>query len=117
MVHYRPQNYLMRLEKMVSGKLAITDINSTAGHIEMMRVCRERAEEYFLELALGIEFWQDGQLKYIGIAQNNQGYQELNRFLSHHNQRGLPLLSRAPDFEKCFYYLSMGAGSRTFKGP
>ena len=83
-------------------KLVLADINSTAGHIEMMRICRERRQEYPLEIALGIEFRQNHQLLYIGIAQNNQGYQELNRYLSYHNRRDLPLLSRAPVFENVF---------------
>ena len=97
-----PQELFDEARKNGVRKLALTDINSTAGHIEMMRICRERAEEYLLELVLGIEFWQEDQLKYIGIARNNKGYQELNQFLSHHNQRGLPLLSRAPEFENAF---------------
>ena len=83
-------------------KLVLADINSTAGHIEMMRICRERRQEYPLEIALGIEFRQNHQLLYIGIAQNNQGYLELNRYLSYHNRRDLPLLSRAPAFENVF---------------
>ena len=59
-------------------------------------------------MALGIEFWQNNQLKYIGIARSNQGYQELNKYLSHHNQRGLPLLSRAPEFENAFIIYPWG---------
>ena len=89
-------------------KLVLTDINSTAGHIEMMRICRERADDFPLELALGIEFRQDHQLLYIGIACNNQGYLELNQYLSHHNRRALPLLSRAPFFENVFIIYPWG---------
>ena len=97
-----PQDLFEEARKNRIRKLVLTDINSTAGHIEMMRICQAKAEDYPLEVALGIEFWDEGYLKYIGIARNNQGYLELNRYLSHYNQRGTPLLSRAPEFENVF---------------
>ena len=97
-----PQDLFEEARKNQVQKLVLTDINSTAGHIEMMRICRERTQDYPLEVVLGIEFWDQGRWKYTGIARNNQGYLELNRYLSHHNQRGTALLSRAPEFENAF---------------
>jgi DNA polymerase-3 subunit alpha len=96
-------------------KLVLTDINSTAGHIEMMRICRERQQHYPLELALGIEFRQNHHLLYIGIARNNQGYQELNQYLSHHNRQSLPLLSRAPFFENVFIIYPWGQATEDLR--
>lgn len=97
-----PQALFNEARKHGIKKLAVTDINSTAGHIEMLRICQEQRNQYHLELVLGIEFWQDEKLLYLGIAGNNHGYQELNRYLSHHNQSGRPLLSRAPEFENAY---------------
>ncbi len=110
-----PQDLFEEARKNGIRKLVLTDINSTAGHIEMMRICNERASEYELEIALGIEFWDEGRLKYTGIARNTQGYLELNRYLSHHNQRGAPLLSRAPEFENVFIIYPWGRAPEQVK--
>ena len=96
-------------------KLVVADINSTAGHIEMLRICREKQQEYPLEIVLGLEFWQDDRLLYVGIAANNQGYQELNRYLSYHNLKDLPLLSRAPEFENAFIVYPWGQAPPTLR--
>ncbi len=79
-------------------KLILTDINNTSGYIELLRIIRENNELYPLEVALGIEFRRDNQLLYIGLARNNDGFEELNRFLSHHNNQDIPLKPRAPEF-------------------
>ncbi len=110
-----PQSLFDEARRYGIQKLVLTDINSTAGHIEMMRICRERALEYPLEIALGIEFREKGKLKYIGIARNHQGYLELNGYLSNHNQRKLPLLSRAPSFENSFIIYPWGHAPEQLK--
>ena len=101
-------------------KLVITEINNTASYIEMLRLCSERApvngtdltafgkEAYPLEIALGIEFRKENQLIFIAIAQNNEGFEKINRFLSYHNSKGLPLPERAPEFENVFVIYPFG---------
>ncbi len=84
-------------------KLVLTDINNTSGYIELLRICKERRDEYDLQVALGIEFRQDDQLLYIGIAKNNRGFEQLNGYLSRHNVNELPLLKRAPNLEDVFF--------------
>jgi DNA polymerase-3 subunit alpha len=95
-------------------KLALTEINNTSSYIEMLRLCAERApakgtdltafgkEAYDLEIAVGVEFRKDNELLYIAIAQNNDGFESINRFLSHHNIKDIPLPVRAPGFENVF---------------
>ena len=86
-------------------KLILTEINNTASYIEMLRYCAEQRtstqqrfgpEGYNLEIGVGIEFRKDDELLYIAIAKNNNGFERINRFLSHHNlqQKSLPV--RAP---------------------
>ncbi len=79
-------------------KLILTDINNTSGYIELMRMIKERSAEYKLVVALGIEFRKDNKLLYVAIAKNNAGFEELNAFLSYHNNEDIPLSGRAPDF-------------------
>lgn len=94
-------------------KLVLTEINNTASYIEMLRLCAENAphegtltlygrEAYRLEIAVGIEFRKGDELLYLAIAKNNSGFEELNRFLSHHNLENKSLPSRAPVFENAF---------------
>lgn len=83
-------------------KLILTDINNTAGYIELLRIIQEKNAEWELEVAVGIEFRQDGQLLYIGLARNNEGFEELTRYLSHHNLQKTPLRKVAPRFGNAY---------------
>jgi DNA-directed DNA polymerase III PolC len=94
-------------------KLVLTEINNTASYIEMLRYCEENApykdghtkygtEAYKLDIAVGIEFRRDNELLYILIAENNDGFEKINRFLSHHNAEKKPLPDRAPEIENTY---------------
>ncbi len=89
-------------------KLVLTDINNTSAYIEMLRICNEEREDYDLKLAVGIEFRRDEKLLFIGIAQNNEGFKELNGYLSYHNNTGQPLLRKAPGFNNVFVIYPFG---------
>ncbi|MEL6535885.1 MAG: DNA polymerase III subunit alpha [Bacteroidota bacterium] len=83
--------------------LVLTDINSTSGYIDVLKVIDERKNELSLRLVVGIEFRHDQQLRYIGIAKNNVGFEQLNRFLSHHNGTEEQLPTRAPELPDVFF--------------
>ncbi|MBX2947027.1 MAG: DNA polymerase III subunit alpha [Cyclobacteriaceae bacterium] len=97
-------------------KLVLTEINNTASYIEMLRLCEERKpgsplaadKMYDLEIAVGIEFRQGHELLYITIAQNNNGFEKINRFLSHHNRESKNLPERAPEIENTFVIYPFG---------
>jgi len=65
----------------------------------------QKAELLYMEAAIqtkplaGIEFRYKNQLRYIGLAKNQAGLGEMNRFLTQHNFEGTPLPAAAPDFE------------------
>jgi DNA polymerase-3 subunit alpha len=82
-------------------KVVVTEINNTASYIEILRHRREE-ETYPLEIALGVEFRKGNELLYIAIAKNNEGFEEINRFLSHNNTHEITPLARAPVFENVF---------------
>ena len=75
--------------------LALTDINNSTGIVGFVKTCRENG----IRPIAGIEFRRDEQLLYIGLAMNNEGFRELNEFLSYHTLNGLPLPNQAPEFE------------------
>ena len=63
--------------------LALTDINNSTGIMDFVAACKEKG----IKPIAGIEFRRDDRLLYIGLAQDNEGFRELNEFLSHHNLR------------------------------
>jgi len=75
--------------------LALTDINNSTGIIDFVKTCRENG----IRPVAGIEFRRDEKLLYIGLARNNEGFRELNEFLSYHTLNRLPLPNQAPEFE------------------
>ena len=101
-------------------KLALTEINNTASYLEMLRVCDENKarehgltkfdkEPYHLDLAVGIEFRIENNFLYIALSKNNQGFEAINRFLSHHNHEAKPFPLRAPELEETFILYAFGS--------
>jgi hypothetical protein len=77
---------------------ALTDINNSTGVMDFVAACRERG----IKPIAGIEFRLEDRLFYTGLAKNNEGFRELNEFLSHYNLQNKPLPDRAPQFENVF---------------
>ncbi|MEK6781966.1 MAG: DNA polymerase III subunit alpha [Bacteroidota bacterium] len=85
-------------------------------------------EAFDLNIAVGVEFRNtpDGQTNngaddrgsrdakfcisttYIIIAKNNQGFENINRFLSFHNREAKPFPTRAPEFDQVFVIYPFG---------
>jgi len=82
----------------IAPAMALTDINNSSGMMEFVAVCREKG----IRPIAGIEFRREDQLLYTCLAKNNEGFRELNEFLSDHNLNNKPLPDRAPEFESCF---------------
>ena len=61
--------------------MALTDINNSTGAMEFVSECRAAG----IRPVVGIEFRRDGKLLYIGIARNQEGFKELNDFLTFYN--------------------------------
>ncbi|MDZ7634270.1 MAG: PHP domain-containing protein [Bacteroidales bacterium] len=87
-------------------RLVMTDINNTTGVPDFVRECRSRG----ITPAAGIEFREGNTLLYIGIARNNEGFRELNEFLTHHNFTGEPLPPRPPSFPNAYVIYPAGGG-------
>ncbi len=87
-------------------RLVLTDINNTTGVPDFVRECRSRN----ITPAAGIEFRDGNRLLYIGIARNNEGFRELNEFLTHHNITGEPLPPRPPSFPNAYVIYPAGGG-------
>ncbi len=79
-------------------QLVLTDINNTSAGLNFVR----KAPEFDVKPILGIDFRNGVQPCFIGIAQNNEGYLELNDFLSHHLHDKSKIPDRAPAFKNAF---------------
>lgn len=80
------------------SSMALTDINSTAGSLILAR----EAHKYHIKPVLGIDFRNGADQQFVGLAKNNEGFQELNEFLSYHLHQNKPIPSRAPVFKNVF---------------
>ncbi|OBX22339.1 MULTISPECIES: DNA polymerase III subunit alpha [Bizionia] len=90
---------LLELAKQCGVKhLALTDINNTSACLNFIR----KAKEYHIKPVVGIDFRNGAKQQFVGIAKNNDGFQELNVFLSEyaHQKKQLPDVS--PKFENAF---------------
>ena len=75
--------------------LAITDINNTSATLNFFRL----AAEFNIKPIAGIDMRNGMQQLYVAIAQTNQGYLELNQFLSKHLHEKSPLPEQAPEID------------------
>lgn len=90
---------LLRLaQKNHVAKLVLTDINNTSAGLNFVRL----APKYDIEPILGIDFRNGVDQCFIGIAKNNEGYLELNDFLSAHLHHEKKFASIAPEFEHAY---------------
>jgi len=100
-------------------KLALTEINNTASWLDMLRTCNENRaqasgrtkfgkEPFDLDIVVGVEFRNDNDFLYVALAKNNAGFEEINRFLSHHNREAKPFPVRAPRFDNVFVIYGSG---------
>jgi DNA polymerase-3 subunit alpha len=81
------------------NSLALTDINSTAGCLNFIRM----APGYKLKPVLGVDFRNGAEQLFVGLAKNNEGFRELNAYLSKYlTQEETPIPKRAPEFKKVF---------------
>ncbi|HET8736038.1 MAG TPA: DNA polymerase III subunit alpha [Pricia sp.] len=86
-------------------RLALTDINNTSAGLNFVR----KAPEFGITPVLGIDFRNGVDPCFMGIAQNNEGYLELNDFLSDHlhrkseqPNRKMELPADAPAFQNAY---------------
>ena len=62
--------------------MALTDINNTSACLDFIRM----APKYGVTPVVGIDFRNGPDQCFVGLAKNNNGFRELNAFLTHHLQ-------------------------------
>jgi DNA-directed DNA polymerase III PolC len=84
--------------RVKADSIALTDINNSTAITDFVRECRKSG----IKPVAGMEFRTGNRLLYIALARNNDGFRELNEFLTHHNISGEPLPFPAPRFRQCY---------------
>jgi len=87
----------LALENGVTS-LVLSDINNTSACLNFIRL----AKEYTIKPIVGIDFRNGVKQQFVGIAKNNNGFEELNTFLSEHSHKKLKLPERAPLFKNSY---------------
>ncbi|HAF30672.1 MAG TPA: DNA polymerase III subunit alpha [Bacteroidales bacterium] len=84
--------------------IVLTDINNTSACLDFIRQCERKQ----IKPILGIDFRNGVQQQYIGIAQNNTGFQQLNEHLTQHLHAGDKFPKQAPQFSDAFIVYPLG---------
>jgi error-prone DNA polymerase len=79
-------------------RMALTDINNCTGTFDFVRACVKNG----IEPVAGMEIRQGNDFRYVLLARNNEGFREMNEFVSHHNIQSLPFPTKAPVFQHVF---------------
>lgn len=93
-----PTDLVNKVKAAGYRSLAMTDINNTSATFAFLKA----AEAAGIHGVPGIEFRQGGQLLYIGIAKNEEGWRQLCAFLSQHSIAREELPRIAPQWTDTF---------------
>ncbi|MDO5654675.1 MAG: DNA polymerase III subunit alpha [Flavobacteriaceae bacterium] len=96
---FSEEDLLKMAKDMGYESIAITDINNTSATLNFFRL----AAEYQIKALAGIDMRNGMKQLYIAIAQTNNGYLQLNRFLSEHLHSHKPLPEQAPDIDEVIF--------------
>ncbi len=78
--------------------LGIADINNSTGVMDFVKACDKEG----LRAVAGIEFRDGNRFLYTGVARNNEGFRELNEFLSEYRLKKVDLPERPPLLQNCY---------------
>jgi error-prone DNA polymerase len=99
-----PETLVSAAARLGIESLALTDINNSTGMVDFVKSCRQHR----IHPIAGIEFRNGDQYLYTGIARNQNGFRELNEFLSYHNETGLPFPATAPAAKDVWFIYAFG---------
>jgi error-prone DNA polymerase len=89
---------------------ALTDINSTMGTVDFVMACNKKN----VYPIAGIEFRNGNELMYIGIARNNNGFRELNEFLTDYSIENKHFPTTPPAFRDAYIIYPFGKSTTAF---
>ncbi|MFZ6051228.1 DNA polymerase III subunit alpha [Halocola ammonii] len=100
-----PKALMEQLRQFGYSCFALTDVNNTSACLDMVRL----AKKFDIRPVLGIDFRNGATQKYVGLAKNNRGFENLNRHLSKHLHAEESFESRAPQMSDVFFIYPFAA--------
>lgn len=94
-----PQDLIDGMLQFGYDTAVLTDINNTSGSLELLRLGINAG----LNVLAGMEFRNDDDLLYIGIAKNNDGFRNLNEFMTNFNKSKKLLPKSAPELTDVYF--------------
>jgi DNA polymerase-3 subunit alpha len=92
------EEMLQHAEAMGVRRMALTDINNTSACLDFLRL----APRFRIKPTIGIDFRHDTEQLYIGLAKNNEGFRELNEFLTEYRIKHEDVPDSPPPLKNCF---------------
>ena len=105
-----PEDLLKMASDAGLKDFCLTDINNTSAVLDFIRL----SKKYNIHPVVGIDFRNNVQQQFIGIAKNNNGYYEINKLLSEHQTSGEPIPDRCPALSDTFIIYPFKHTERTF---
>ncbi len=99
-----PREFLRITEEKGVKKFAITDINNTSACLDILRLTAKSD----VDPVLGIDFRNGADQLFVAIAKNNEGFQEVNEYLSTFMHSGKKIPPQAPAFKHAFVIYPYG---------
>jgi DNA polymerase-3 subunit alpha len=93
-----PKDQLQLMRVLGYDRYAITDINNTSALLDSLRI----SPKHGITPVFGIDFRNGVKQQFVALAKNNEGFQEMNEFLSDHLHRGEAIPFQAPEFKHCY---------------
>lgn len=93
-----PEQILDFAKKQSLDYCVLTDINNTSTCLDFIRI----AQKENIKAIVGIDFRNNADQQYVGIAINNAGFQELNDHLSEHLHEKRDFEAIPPSFENAY---------------
>lgn len=92
---WKPENLIKQVIDWGYESLCVTDINNTSACLDSMRL----GQKHGLKVIPGVDFRNGVQQQFVAIAQNNRGFENINRFLTKHLHSKEPIPDIAPEME------------------
>jgi len=99
-----PETLVLEAVKNRLPVVMMADINNTTGIVDFVK---ESFKQGIKPIA-GIDFRNGDHHLYTGVARNNEGFRELNEFLTLHLMQKLPLPELAPSFNQAYVIYPFG---------
>ncbi len=93
-----PEKLVTMAKENGCTKIALTDINNASCALDFIKLCYVHE----IEPVIGLEFRHEGELLWIGLAENNQGFMALNQYYSDCSLNNTPLPKYAPTLPNTF---------------